>query len=256
VARTLLGFPGKTLTAKCSPQEVIDLFRAKGRVRPWFLSEEFWHSLPSSDEAVNGDIEKSFRRLLTRGVSRPDRLLEAFLGEYRMALLFNPQLLSCRIQLDIAMPFADRDFLLLASRIPIGTKIHNRLNRRMLQRHASSLLRFPTAATLVPAWSPIFLQEVSRLMRSTVFGTLWRLHTMSRGAFDHPHLSWINFDFLRSGKALRAVEDNLRSPLWHREAIADRIDGVIRRKRSEPAAYVHYIASQMLTIYSVDRMLR
>jgi hypothetical protein len=79
---------------------------------------------------------------------------------------------------------------------------------------------------------------------------------MSGGAFDHPHLSWINFDFLRSGKALRAVEDNLRSPIWHGEAIADRIDGVIRRRRSEPAAYVHYIASQMMTIYSVDRMLR
>ena len=256
VGGMLLGLSSVPKKTTSSKHEVVDLFQVRNLTRHWPLSEEYWRSTQTPNEALNADIEKDIQRLVARGVVHADKLIEAFITENRGTQHISNQILSCRAHMNVALPFADRDLLLLASQIPLETKIQNSLNQRMLQRHAREFLKFPCAATLLPASSPIFLQEFSRLLRTIVTGAWWRLHTLSGGRIGFPRLSWINFDFLRSGKALRAIEGNLRSALWHREAIADRINNVIRRKPDEPAPYVHYIASQLLTIYSVDRMLQ
>ncbi len=180
-------------------------------------------------------------------------MVEAFVTEHRNSQYINAQLLSCRAALDVANPFADRELFILATRIPMSAKIHNALNRAMLRKHAPDLLRFPMGATLVAARAPLLAQEASRLLRKGVASVRWTLHFASGGRLAPPGLSWVNFEFLRSGRSLHALTDDLECPIWNREAIRERIRRSATGDRQRP---MHGLSDQLLKVYTLDLLLR
>jgi len=253
VASVLLGLPTGHVQRKSSPRQVIDFFRVQQLSKPWFLSDDFWQSIENPTESVNADIEMDLRQLLQRGVADPDQLAEAFILEHWGVQYQSAQILSCRSSVDVAIPFVDRDLLMLASGAPARIKIHNSLNRAILGRHARPLLKFPSAATLVPASWPMLLQEMSRAVRRTCEDSMWKLHFLSRGRVSPPRFSWVNFEFLRSGKSLRAVLEDLCTPLFDRKALGRRIEDVVQGRYQ---AWLFPVAETMTRVYTLDLLLR
>lgn len=254
VGRMLLGLAARRNKTGPSTEAVADLLRIRESGRNWYLSKDFWSSLEQPVDALNADIEAELRRLAARGVVDPDKLVEAFISENRGAQFICSQILSCRAHLNVAAPFADHDVMQYASQVPIEVKIHNRMNHRMTQRYARALLRFPLAATLLPASMPVLLLEASRLARVVLAAGHWKVHLMTKGMVGVPRLSWVNFEFLRSGKSLQAISEGLHSPIWDRGAITDKIGKLAHSRRNEPSNYMHAVANQMMIICTADLM--
>ena len=133
----------------------------------------------------------------------------------------------------------------------MSLKVHNAINQEMLRQFAPDLLRFSCAAMLLPARSPLLIQEVSRLMRYVIENNLWRAHFITRGLVKSPRFGYLDFEFLRNGRALESLVDGLRCDLWDYHAIRDRIP-VVKDSTTSPATF----SQTMLKIYNVDLMYR
>ena len=96
-------------------------------------------------------------------------------------------------------------------------------------------------------------QELSRLVRRKLDDGRWRLYFATRGRVPQPRLGWGNFEFLRTGKVLNALADDLRAEVWDRRAIRDRIAAATPL---ESRGSVHRLSFQLMRIYTVDQMLR
>ena len=230
----MLGINGSTAS-------ISDLLRFRHVVKPWSVNPEVWGDIDELKQAMNGDIERSLKRFIDRGVQTSDQLVEAFITEHRGSQYINSQMLSCRSHLDVSIPFADREFLMQASRIPLAAKLHNSLNRRMLRQHSSEVLQFPTAAAPIPASMPIFAQELSRLLRHLV-----------EGRVKLPPVGWWDWEFLRDGAILNAIVDDLELDLWNKKVIRQRIADCQRNK----AESIGQLRQRLLIIYTVDLTLR
>jgi hypothetical protein len=239
------------------PQELLSrtygLFAVDPFSRPWTVHEEAWRSAPSLLDTINTDIHADISRLVDRGISTSDQIVEAYISEHRGTQYINSQLLSCRAFVDIALPFVDQELLLAASRTPLSAKIHNRLNQQMLKTHAPESLQFPLAATLIAARNPMFLQETSRFCRSLMERAQWKLHFATKQRTAPPRLGWVNFEFLRDGKSLTTIVDDLRSCIWDRKALIERISACTARGYDQP---LHPISDAIMKVYTVDLMLR
>ena len=254
LAAQLLGWPHRF--GLSTHADVGDLLRIRHLVKPWHVKETFWDGIDLQG-AMNADIEGTLMRLKARGVAGNNQLIEAFITEHRGAQYVNSQLLSCRASLDVAIPFGDRNFFTLASRIPLMTKIHNAVNREMLRQEDADLLRSPTAATLGPAAWPIGVQEVSRLIRHLGENTHWRLHFATHGRIQPPHMGWGYWESLRNGAVLTALIDDLQCDCWNKRAMQDRIRDIgrqgLRRETYSPTAV---LLQCLLKDYHVDLVLR
>jgi hypothetical protein len=108
------------------------------------------------------------------------------------------------------------------------------------------------AATLASAKRPLIVQEASRLVRKALELGRWRAHFASGGRIAPPRLSWVNFEFLRTGKHLRAIVDDLSADLWDKPAIIKRVE-LLAQGESFPA---HPMSDQIMKIYTIDLALR
>lgn len=215
--------------------------------RPGFWNE---HDLPA---AVTGDVEAELGRLERRGVEDVGRLTEAYLCEHRGGQYINAQLRSARVELPIAVPFAHRELLGPASRIPFERKVHNRLNQHVLRRKASSLLDHPLAAVLVPASAPLLVQEASRAIRKAWEEGQWWLHDRTGGRTGPPALSWIDFGFMEQGNHLTRIADDFRWDGWDSETVG----GLARAVESGSwRGSLHEPVFQLLKLYTLDLHLR
>jgi asparagine synthetase B (glutamine-hydrolysing) len=231
--------------------EALALLRRWVGGRPRFLADTFWAGAPGIDEAIDADIAADLARLERRGVTSAHQLIEAFVAEHRGTQYINAQALTCRASLDVAIPFADRELLTLASRMRIGLKAQNAITRRILRRHASGLLRFPTSASLFPAGMPILAQEASRAGRRLAEDAIWRLHHATRGRIGPLRTGSRNLEFLRSGERLRDLAGDLRGDLWDRRALD--------RSLANAASYAdrrQVYPEPILKVYMADLMLR
>jgi hypothetical protein len=230
-----------------------DFLRLKGYERPPFIHPDFWAAIDAPRESINADIRADLERLRQRGIDTAERMVEAYVTEHRGSQYIGAQLRSCRSYVDVAMPFADREVLRLASCIRISEKIHNGVNRRMLARFCPVALTFPLAATLVAAQMPILFQEASRLLRKGREAGHWALHFRYPGKFGPPRLAWVNFEFLRRGTELMTVVEDLRCGFWDTAHLRRRIEAIRRGQWKQP---LHPTSDLLLRIYTVDRMLR
>lgn len=230
-----------------------DMFRVTEARNSWPVSGDAFGAIPGLKEEINGDIDHVFDRYDRNGVGTLNQLAEAYQGEHIGSRYCNVQLLSCRSHLDVAMPLVHRELLRVATRTPIQTKMQNELNRRLIRRIAPDLLRFPMAATLVPAASPIVFQEASRVVRKGVQAGRWALYSASGGRIPRPRLQWADYEFLRSGATLRAIVENLQSDLWDRDALQRSVESITRGQAKHDLLPM---ADRIARILTVDLMLR
>ena len=253
VGSGLLRAPGRASALSNEDVSEIRSFLRRGVLRrPWYLDADYWESLGRVGERLNADIDADISRLLNRGVNHPDALIEAFVSEHRGAQYINAQLLSCRGGTAVSFPFADRELLLYSTTLPLGYRLHNRLNQGILRRIAPDLLRRPLAATLLPAGSPILLQEGSRAARRLGERTVRILHRAFPSFIGLPRLTWANFEFLRHSECLEDVVDSLKQPVWDKV----RLKGLLSdARRTGSTVEMHPISDQLMKIVTADRAL-
>lgn len=230
--------------------------RMADRLRPrsqWFADGSSALSITAAATELTEDVEKALTQLVARGISDTDRLIEAFLSEHRGAHYINAQMLSMRSHVDVAMPFCRRSVISLAASIPLSAKLHNAASLRLLRRYSPDLLRFPSAATLVPASAPMIAQEASRLARRTLEAALWRAHASWPNAVRRPRFGWFNLDFMSHGTVLTDIAARLRLQWWDRDRIAQRL---ARLQAGSESASPQAITDVMLRVFSVDLMCR
>jgi asparagine synthetase B (glutamine-hydrolysing) len=248
----LLGLPALTDPGGDAGRgEAIALLRRWVSGRPRFLADAFWAGASGLDEAMDADIAADLARLERRGVTTAHQLIEAFVAEHRGTQYINAQALTCRASVDVTIPFADRELLTLASRMPIALKVQNAVTRRILHRHAPGLVRFPTSASLLPAGMPILAQEASRAWRRLAEDTIWRLYHATRGRVGPLRTGARNLEFLRSGERLRDLVGDLRCDLWDRQALDRSLANAARFADRRPV-----FPEPILKIYMTDLMLR
>ena len=98
--------------------------RLKGIKKPYYLKATLWNDIKNSIHAINEDLEISIQRLTDRGVKNPENLIEGFIAEHRATQYINSQILSCRANLDIALPFCDKELLDFSWQIPMAQKLN------------------------------------------------------------------------------------------------------------------------------------
>jgi asparagine synthetase B (glutamine-hydrolysing) len=224
--------------------------------RPWYLRDDVEGGDPGRAallDAMNEGIRQDLCRLQDRGVSTAEQLREAFITEHRGVQYISAQTLATRLGVCAGVPFADRELLELASRVPAALKVHNRVSRALGERLAPKLNRVPMAATLTPASWPLVFQEGSRAVRRVYEDARRQLSVRSAGRIAPARLGWVNFDFLRTGTVLRDVVDSLSANLWDRA----KLEAMVRRTGQEHTGRsLHPLFDQMGKILTVDRMLR
>lgn len=232
-------------------EAILHLFVPDTISKPWCLGQAAWPGEEATIATTRDDVANALQRIESRGTVWANEAIEVFVTEHRGAQYGASQLLSCRHSLDVGLPFANRMLTTIAASAPIEARIHNTLNRSILARKAPGMLSLPTAATLVSARTPMLLQEASRWMRHTLEYGQWRLHFRSRGRVPAPRYSWANFEFLRDGRALMAIVEDLRSDIWDHAEIRRRFSNI----RSSPTP-MHSASDMLLKVYTVDLMLR
>lgn len=251
IGRTLLGFGARTAQGMgLSPRQFL---RVSDLEPHWYLQRDYEESIERPRERMNAAIDAAIGRLEARGVEDDVATVEAFITEHRGTQYITAQILSCRAFTDVAVPFAGHELFTFSTQVPLEAKIHNTLNRRMLEQHAPSLLRYPMAATLVPASAPILVQEASRAARKAWERGATALHVQTGGLVSRPRFGWLNFDFLRDGNALHRLIDDLQAPLWDREEIHAQIDHL---GTDAVSGSVHPFFDQFAKVYTIDKLLR
>jgi len=216
----------------------------------WYLDPDFEAQLIESNVVaeINADIEADLKRLVDRGVNTGTQLLEAFVSEHRGSQYINAQLLSVRSSLDVSLPFAASQVMEVTTRIPAHVKVHNLVNQSMLRHHWPQSLRYPMAATLVPADAPLLIQESSRLVRKIGEAAGWSLHFLTRGYAPHPRLGWVDFEFLRTSDAFAALGDRFTLPMWNQGGIRGAIESMRDPGQKRPTHPMFDQMGKMLTL--------
>lgn len=230
-----------------------DFLRITEFNRPWYVKKDFWESNASIKDSINEDIEASINRLVKRGITDLDRLIEAYITESRASRYISAQLLSCRGNLDIINIFGDRELLSFSSSIPLLMKIQNALSRAVIGKYAKDLLNFPTAAILVNADSPILLQEFSRLVRKTAFNLSWKVHFLTSGKTKPFFVGWDNFELLRNGRILQDLADNISNSYIEGKSLFNFTDKI---KKGAWKGHLYNVSDQYMKIFSADLMTR
>lgn len=253
VLRALLRPRRRSTQASADQLAALSRFLHATRVdRPWVVSDEWWRAAPVEPDALNADVDRDLFRLKNRGIQTIDQLVEAYVSEHRGTQYANAQIRSSRSHADISLPFVDRALLEWVCALPLGIKIHNRLNQRLLRRFAPSLLRHPLAATLATARRPLLIQEASRFVRKGLETGRWRARFASGGRVTSARLSWVNFEFLRQGNELRSIVDDLHADLWDKPAMF----ATLERAAAGEAISMHSLSDHLLKVYTIDLGLR
>ena len=229
-------------------QKALSLLKRTNIRKPWFVADEFWHEIEQINNTLNQDIESVLRRYQARGIATPENLIEAFVTEHRGSRYITAQLLSCRHQVDVCLPFADRNFIEFATTLPFEEKVHNILNQAVIKKIAPELLEFPMAATLLSAKHPIILQEASRAARKILEGLKWKAHRMSKGLISEPRLGWVNFQFLSNNNNLYDVIDSLTQPYWDKKKMQANL-------RNLSHTSLHPTSDMLMKILTIDHCL-
>ena len=218
----------------------------------WYLKREFFEDQRAPiTAAYEQDHIETAARYRERGVQAGDRAMEAFITEHRAVQMIAHQPLAASAHLDVALPFADRALAQAVTRLPMRQRIQNELSRGLLARHAPALLRVPLAATFMPASAPIPVHELARASRLAIDTVSSSVFLLSRGRIGRSRpFGWMNFEqALRPTHALRALVEDLRSPLFDKDALLTHLDEVDAYQRRVKLGHV------FLKLAQIDRTL-
>lgn len=215
----------------------------------WFISDEYWDTyIDEILQQYNQDVDDILLHYQQRGIETIENYIEAYTTEQRGSQYIAAQLLSCRHHTDICLPFADRNYIEFATRLPFETKVHNKLNQSVIKSIAPELLNYPMAATLLSANHSIISQEASRAVRKALDASRWKLHKLSKGRIKEPRMGWPNFKFLAEDDSIMDVIDSLKQPYWDKNKMKSWINNI------EHADY-HPLSDMLMKILTVDYCL-
>jgi hypothetical protein len=222
-------------------------------VKPRYLSNGFCGESTHVLEAINEDISSDVQRLQKRGVTDNGQLIEAFITEHRGTQYICAQMLNCRATVDVTLPYANRTLLRFVSQIPLPVKFNNAMNRAMIQKFAPHLLRYPTAAMLIPAGYPIVFQEATRFCRRILNQAFWRSYFLSCGRVGPLRTGWVNFEYLRGSQELVDLVNDLRCNFWDKSTLNVWLSNAARFEYRHPMLL---LLQPLFRVYTVDLMLR
>lgn len=119
------------------------------------------------------------------------------------------------------IPFGDSRLADLVYRIPFKDRVHNKLNKKVLERLSPELLGYSMAATLVKASNPIILQELSRVLR------IVKENIRKNFSARREQLGWFNYDYLNKSTLLHDLVDGLSNPIWDKERMYKSINAQV-----------------------------
>ena len=105
-------------------------------------------------------------------------------------------------------PLSHPELLKLVYSVPFKQRVQNRLTRAVISELNADLLEFPMAATLAKANRPIFIQELSRILRILFENFFFKLKK------NRPNLGWFNYEHLYSTDFFENTINSLRSDIW------------------------------------------
>ncbi len=215
VSRLLMESPSDSLFS------AMEFFRQRPYTCPWFLNNDYWEDrFFGINEYVNKDIAKELTRYHARGVDAVEAKIEAFITEHRGSQYIADQLRSAAgNNLPMVAPFANRSLVQFAAAVPYRFKAHSMFNRQIIDRLQPDLLRYPTAAILVPARMPIAVQELSRAIRKLAELSRWRLHSFTKGRVQPPKYGWPNYQFIQNSTIISEIVESLKSPIWDKQTL-------------------------------------
>ena len=108
-------------------------------------------------------------------------------------------------------PLSHPELLKLVYNVPFKQRAQNRLTKAVIAELNADLLEFPMAATLAKAKRPIFIQELSRILRIIFENIFFKLKK------NRPNLGWFNYEHLYSGDFFETTIHSLRSDIWSKE---------------------------------------
>jgi hypothetical protein len=167
------------------------------------------------------------------------------------------QLLSCRADVNIAIPFADQELYYLTSKIPFTFKIIHSLQQAILRCYDSEILRYPNAAAFFNSKIPIPALELSRVLRKLFESISWKICRATNGRYKPTPSGWATFECLGKSKALLNIADNLKCDLIDKKKVQNRLSGGLSQTKPHKSMYTWNAAqNQIMKIYTVDLMLR
>lgn len=229
--RYILGYSDPANRSIAEAEErVVELLKEDRYERIWCMTEDWHRSLEGRAlESVNDDVRNCVAAYSHMGVGTVEQLVEAFVVDHRNRQYTNAQLRSAGGRLRIVNPFTNPRLLELVTGLSLSDKIHNTLNRRLLQKIAPSLARLPMAATIVPASAPILVQEFSRAGRKSLQSVAETLRTLTGNRTPQLRTGWVDFRFLRGSDEFHGVVDSLRLDIWEKDRMHDAIDSESQR---------------------------
>jgi hypothetical protein len=224
--------------------------------KPWYLREEWWNLIPAVKDEMYADMEEFLIRLRKRGVENLEKLIEAYTAEYFGSQYLTTQLLSCRSDVNVAIPFADQELFYYTSGIPLRLKIVHSLQQALLLQYDSELLRYPNAAAFFNSKIPIPALEVSRVFRKLFESLSWKICRFTKGNYKPTPTGWSTFDCLGKSQALLIIADSLKCGLFNKDIIHERLfNGVMQTKPHKSMYTWNAAQNQIMKIYTTDLML-
>jgi len=225
--------------------------------KPWYLRSDFWDMVPNLKDEMYADLEKFFHRQKTRGVINLEKIIEAYTAEYFGAQMLTPQILNCRANTNITIPFADQELYCFTSKIPMSYKILHSLQQAIIRKNTSQLLNYPNSAAFFSAKLPIPLLEVSRVFRKLSESLSWKFSGITGGRYNPKHFAWNNYEKLGKSQALQNMADNLKCSMFDKNTIMNGINLRISQIETNPYMYpLNGMQSKITMLYNVDLMLR
>jgi len=248
-----LSFVAKGTTEAVTVDEAKQRLIRHHSIVPWYYTTEYRSDHPALLERVRSDILGEVERLRSCGVVRGEEVLEAFVSQHRGIRHVAEQALSLRGAIDIEIPFGHRDLVALATAIPFEYKVQNKLSRAVVKRLRPELMAHPTAAVLLPARSPILLQELSRVALVLLERVSTIAHSRSKGRIDHFMQSYRNSEYLRKDDSFFRLLEQYQMRCFDRKKYIEFLENVVSYKRDLPISWVFGVMMMMLR---VDLMYR
>lgn len=183
----------------------------------WFLSAEGHDRLAGSANTTKSimrdQLNSSYQNL-----GDWQSAIETFNMEHRARQYILKQAQAASCTSGYIAPFADDELAEIAQLIPFNSRVHNKLNQKLLKVQNPQLLDYSMAATLLPAKYPILFQEFSRAARIA----LEQARKLIK--MDQPRLGWFNYEHLYQSNVLYEIIDSLTSPLWDKQQMRKTVE--------------------------------
>lgn len=225
--------------------------------KPWYVRSEYWKTIPNMKEDMYAAMEEFVHRLKARGVENVDKLIEAYTAEHLGAQNLTAQLLCCRANVNIAIPYGDQELFNLTSRIPLSFKYIHSLVQATLRHNGYNLLRYPNAATLFfNSKVPTHVLEVTRVLRKLSENMSWKICRITQGRYKPKSMAWGNLECLRNSKALQNIVDNLTIDMLDKDKIKNVIKSQLSQIETNKSMFSLYnLSVQIMRAYNTELML-